>query len=1416
MAQDETKNQESKKPRLIKRGNEDIDLDRYIRNLEYNFDSWLDSRDLKKKDKDAVRTAYREMLDGYNNGTLTAGLGNRTVDSTGKIKNFGGKGFDSYGYVQNFFNQVLQNQSAYTAPETPRSRYESAKGLAAELNKELFGGREDFNKDFLFQDAYNAETKARGTRERARQVSDALDRILTRANNKELWADNSDSERARLVSNINILKEKLSDGDITENERVYLSNLGLNADEYFFTGEKYTDSSDEEAPKTKEEDPLDTELKRTEELNKTKLTDLYKKWNDYHSYTDPHEEITFHNYRREGKSPFASYGKVNADVKADMNGYLDNLYSEMETFLRSGKWYNKDSNWWNQAYNGGDFEGIKSNFSLRNKKTGEKTSFYNTGDSRMKVFSRFLNNFISRHQEKDPGGVLADGRHVVYMNNGYATVIDPNTGRVSRIAAHTIPGLLEGSPEFTMLQQQQVASNKEGGILKAQYGSNVPYYDLQYEQEKRRLAREKQQATQLAVDVEASGKSQEEYLRDNSKLFGEGSVEWSTADKARAASMIGDITSMVSAFVPGYGTAISAATGVGATLANFTADVSEGHMGDALKGLGMGLGLDAVGLIPGLGTAGKTGKLIKTAVKLAPKLMAASTFLDPKVQASVSKLLKDKDNITVEDWRNIAIATKAATGLTSNAIIGAKRAAMRTGSTTKSGETSVSLKTKNGEIKVGTGEGELKPTDFAKIKNAGNLKEAQEILNGIKGFENKQLKGTFRGMLPFINRGVKKSSFFETSGNTVYNLSDVSGGRFGSLNNKWSDVSIYNRHLYGGINTPNISWWNPFTWGMKQPVITSSPTATASVSVPIAPPIIRTPIVPAHGPNPRSIAAYRTPAQVQAMGKPRDYAIGTGPNARERALGIEFDKKGGVLGSSIPFGQVRKALSGINTNWILVNLGQGISDAYEFDNKGHGYSTSVANDKLPREETQYHQGTTTRNTTLNDAYTQQQQYYTSGNIWNDVLAAREQYLKANPNASDEDFRNYYNEKVKQLRNYKKKNYSQTYGTKGWDDFNKTFQEIYGKYGKYDPAQFDVYGNNTFLRWVNTFKNDDEAKTYRSGKVGETDMFMDNLGLLQVRETADKAQFPNIDATKLIGKPGESVKEGLKTLSSQVEGSGDPREKADRPNRWEYALQRLYPNLLGVGRLAGTLRTNKNIYNILDKSLKPALLNTYELYSPITGAFGEMSYGFQQAADLRRRAATPMTSDASLNLFGMLEANKQARDVENKVYLADNNEIKRTATEALKRIEDNRARWNEIANKNRFAINQSIKDRAQLKADYTLKNWDATSGFLQERQAEANQNLSDYRQFVQQDQAARALFNSQIKIQDAKDKLNKVIQDNKNNPNFDFTTTPEYRNYINISRQSQIDQNNSQNQTLSDLMGWHYSPYKSSFRLTNVK
>ena len=225
------------------------------------------------------------------------------------------------------------------------------------------------------------------------------------------------------------------------------------------------------------------------------------------------------------------------------------------------------------------------------------------------------------------------------------------------------------------------------------------------------------------------------------------------------------------------------------------------------------------------------------------------------------------------------------------------------------------------------------------------------------------------------------------------------------------------------------------------------------------------------------------------------------------------------------------------------------------------------------------------------------------------------------------------------------------------------------------------------------------------------------------------------------------------ITPQTDGSSIIPTIPSLPKKSNYSfgnfMTQIAPDLMSAGRLFGSIRSNNKIFDIVRKSINPVLRDTYELYSPVTGAFSEMQSRNRQAADVRRQAARPFTSDASLQLAGALDANRQATNLEQQGFLADDAEIKRTKEEALKRQEDNIARRSEVANFNRASINQTNRELAQLEGARLKQNWQSVDNFLAGLEGRV-------RQRVEADRARRTNFRLQTAQQDIDDQYYEAL------------------------------------------------------------
>lgn len=287
-------------------------------------------------------------------------------------------------------------------------------------------------------------------------------------------------------------------------------------------------------------------------------------------------------------------------------------------------------------------------------------------------------------------------------------------------------------------RRKKTPTNKEGGIIKLQYGGFVED-DSAYNAYREQFAKKKEEKKQqIQAKAKATDRTPEQVEAGERKPMADGR-DWEYEDCARLISAGADVGSMIASFVPGYGTAASAALGVGSTIGNFTADLADESVGvgSAFLNAGAGLGMDLVGLIPGLGAAGKGSKIVKNLLKVAPKLItiwSASTSFAPAMQAF--NKLKDKGakEMTVEDWKALANGLTAAAGVTRWGAAAAKNKI----NTHKYGTTTRTVTTKSGK------QVQMSEEEFQRIKRASGIEGQNEALQAVEGAKGEQLPTTFK------------------------------------------------------------------------------------------------------------------------------------------------------------------------------------------------------------------------------------------------------------------------------------------------------------------------------------------------------------------------------------------------------------------------------------------------------------------------------------------------------------------------------------------------------------------------------------------------------------------------------------------------------------------------------------------------
>ena len=401
-------------------------------------------------------------------------------------------------------------------------------------------------------------------------------------------------------------------------------------------------------------------------------------------------------------------------------------------------------------------------------------------------------------------------------------------------------------------QPLNVGYHKEGGSLKLQYGGTYVY------NAKSKFANEDRKVKE---EMTKSGRTEKQVKKGQQPLQN-GKLE--TTDILRISSTAGDIFSMISAWVPGWGTIASAISGGASSINTAIAEGMEGNMTgwQIAKHLGGNLALDLVGLIPYFGSAAKTGKITKNVIKYVPSIFALANsgkiLLDEDTRASLAKINDGKKDLTLDDWKRIASALSAVAGLSR---VGASHMKMNNmKKATVSGEITTPAK---GKMKLKGGkEVELTPEQYNQLQTALKDKKFDDADKLVKQFA-KDEKASLKS-LPFINRGQGLFGLSETqkaSTTSTYDMTKIPE-KYGDQTKWWSDAGIFRRY-YGA--TPKA---------ITQP---AAPTTTPTTE-PNMPSVM----------NPQQVRFWGNSAVVGRMnGYGRDFAL---PLAS-----APFEKKGGKI-----------------------------------------------------------------------------------------------------------------------------------------------------------------------------------------------------------------------------------------------------------------------------------------------------------------------------------------------------------------------------------------------------------------------------------------------------------------------------------------------------------------------------------------
>ena len=449
------------------------------------------------------------------------------------------------------------------------------------------------------------------------------------------------------------------------------------------------------------------------------------------SYIDEYEDYSY-GKRRESNplyyTPF-DYSAHNFDGKTAnfRNWYADLNSSEQSkygTYLGTDnqKWHNAWTSYINSLKGGNAYTDKNLGVLLQGTFESQGQQFVDLGDG----------NYLIKDSVTD------DGQGTVYNpTSGYTDTIflgdfAGNNAAIKDIYKQLAYKYINGKYGTNYEDRPDVF--KEGGELipKNQYGSKVVYnWDTPHQ-----AIKSKADAEGVSVEMQ---EARDQYINEDNKSVDNPNAGLTAAQKARIGYAVLDLTSAVSAFVPGYGTAVSAGTGILSTIGNLGSDLTDDAVtsGQAWKNFGLNLGMDIMGLIPGGGAASKMGKIVKTLKSVVPYVIALPGVVSmlsnsPEIAASWKKAFDgDPENggskMDYQDYMNILQVLNVATGVSNIAVNKYKSTKKSTKQTDKLAIDVVDAATKQRRALV------LEGDDINKFKEANAKGEAQKFVDELEG-----------------------------------------------------------------------------------------------------------------------------------------------------------------------------------------------------------------------------------------------------------------------------------------------------------------------------------------------------------------------------------------------------------------------------------------------------------------------------------------------------------------------------------------------------------------------------------------------------------------------------------------------------------------------------------------------------------
>lgn len=720
-------------------GDDELDLNDYIRNLNHNYQSYVNSQNWNEGQRQEFRSAYDNFLKGLqdqlanNTNRFSTDFSGSIIDSTGQLSNTDNDDIDPVGseYYYNDKGDRITTDDLNTMGKRQQKKYSTFsanrqvatffnkvgtalrdarknkpttqnQSNAFNLSKHGFlanwtaannpaGG--EFNlSPYLEKDTLDETTGLRGTTNRAAYLKEQIENYLNNVGNYD-FSGTPFKDRETYISKLRAAAQNLENGYNSE-DVIALNQAGIGNEflsKFFATGaeQKKTEVQQavEDLMKIQQQQQAQKIIDRRNQLqyeaDRDKFFSQYQASNPFQS-REPSIPLPL-SYTRQAVEE-AAIKKFNADpnnkeaVREAIRQYIN--IPQLSKFIRG-----------------------KSNLILQDGTDITAQHITNNLDLAAQA-DLFINPMYLDEQGKS---ILPNGYYVLPGSEDYDNwtyiAYNPNTRQYQEQSM-----LLNDELKKRMAYSEYDKRNKKSNeAQKHQLGGT--FKDM--ESRRNKAQEEKQKVEQKSY---ATGRTKEQIESDQAPH-----TEWSKADLLRLGAIGGDVASLI-ASMTGVGSVASAGIGMTSTAANQAADMAEG-MGflESLGNNAVSYGLDALSLIP-FARAAKIPKTIKAIAGFAPKLMAIISTAQgisnaPEITKSLSKL-NSSESLTVEDWRNIANGIQIVLGGT---------AATHRASKAKSHVDAA--RTNDEWLKTEQGYRRISEQDMKKLREAATIKEQNTILS---------------------------------------------------------------------------------------------------------------------------------------------------------------------------------------------------------------------------------------------------------------------------------------------------------------------------------------------------------------------------------------------------------------------------------------------------------------------------------------------------------------------------------------------------------------------------------------------------------------------------------------------------------------------------------------------------------------